>query len=515
MKKILCLLLALATSAGAVEKGEVVLRHDFEGAEPLKAWNAAPGPLLQIVAGQNGHALQSVRADDKAPSTMVQIPVAIEALRGCKIRVEAMVKAENVSPAPNFWNGIKVMLHIKKTAGDDWPQQNLPQGTFDWRKVNYLVRVPDDAKEAQLSLGLEMVTGTAWFDDVKISVVSLPVKRPTTPPAGPKFKGHNLPRLRGAMTGTNITPDDLKVLAEWGANHVRWQLTWGSFPYSPGDDADLPAYEKWLDEALAKFDSLLPTFRELNIKVALDLHTPPGGRTRPALENKIFKEKKWQDAFLATWERLARKYKGEKAIWGYDLVNEPSEGTVGDGCLDWRDLAEETTRRIRAIDPQSVIIIEAAPWGGVQALADFEPLPFERIVYSFHFYDPQEFTHQGVFGKPAGIQYPGEIGGKKWDKEQIRKAMQPVKEWARSYNLHVYVGEFSAIRWAPGETARDYLRDVIDVLEENEWDWAYHAFREWDGWSIEHTTDYNNKERQAWPTERQKLLTGWFEKNKH
>lgn len=32
-----------------------------------------------------------------------------------------------------------------------------------------------------------------------------------------------------------------------------------------------------------------------------------------------------------------------------------------------------------------------------------------------------------------------------------------------------------------------YLADVIDLFEEYGWDWSYHAFREWAGWSVEHT----------------------------
>ena len=44
--------------------------------------------------------------------------------------------------------------------------------------------------------------------------------------------------------------------------------------------------------------------------------------------------------------------------------------------------------------------------------------------------------------------------------------------------------EFSAVAWAPG--ADQYLRDCISIFEEYGWDWTYHAFREWPGWSVEH-----------------------------
>jgi hypothetical protein len=39
-------------------------------------------------------------------------------------------------------------------------------------------------------------------------------------------------------------------------------------------------------------------------------------------------------------------------------------------------------------------------------------------------------------------------------------------------------------RRAPG--AVNHLRDCIDLFEEYGWDWTYHAYREWDGGSVEH-----------------------------
>ena len=42
---------------------------------------------------------------------------------------------------------------------------------------------------------------------------------------------------------------------------------------------------------------------------------------------------------------------------------------------------------------------------------------------------------------------------------------------------------FSAACWAPD--AGKYLKDAISVFEEYGWDWTYHAFREWPGWSVE------------------------------
>ena len=96
---------------------------------------------------------------------------------------------------------------------------------------------------------------------------------------------------------------------------------------------------------------------------------------------------------------------------------------------------------------------------------------------------------------------------------QLEAALQPVIDFQRAHNVHIYIGEFSAIRWAPGDSACRYLRDVIEIFEEHGWDWSYHAFREWNGWSVEHGPDRNDAHPTAQPTDRQLLLREWFGKN--
>ena len=405
------------------------------------------------------------------------------------------------------------MLNTLGPGGPRWIQQNNVFGTFDWRPVRFVAEVPADATEAWLIVGLEQTTGTAWFDDIRITVTGLRRSRPAQRPSGVAYKGHNLPRLRGAMISPKVTEADLRVLGgQWKANHVRWQLLWGGFPHSPADKGDLEAYQVWLDSALAHLDQLLPVCKEVGILVLIDLHTPPGGRNE-ASECRIFKEKRFQDAFVAVWEKIARRYRANKTVWGYDLVNEPVEGVVPDGLLDWHALATLTARRIRAIDPDHAIIVEPGPWGGPEGLDWFEPLDVPGVVYSVHMYAPFQFTHQGIYNNPAGVHYPGMVGGTRWDKEQLRRVLQPAIDYQRDYGVHIYLGEFSAIRWAPGDSAYNYLRDCIEIFEEQGWDWAYHAFREWDGWSVEHGPDRQDRTPAPTPTKRQQLLQSWYGKN--
>ncbi|HNQ88075.1 MAG TPA: hypothetical protein PKM73_05635 [Verrucomicrobiota bacterium] len=129
-------------------------------------------------------------------------------------------------------------------------------------------------------------------------------------------------------------------------------------------------------------------------------------------------------------------------------------------------------------------------------------------------YLPHAFTHQGVYGSGPGWRYPGVIEGRNWDKAALEAALKPVIEFQRAYGVHICIGEFSAIRWAPDESAYRYLKDLIEIFEAHGWDWSYHAFREWSGWSVEHGSDRSNTKPSAEPTNRQRLLQQWFSQNR-
>lgn len=510
---LLALCAASLTASAEVARGDVIFQAGFEGADALKAWQGVDAAKVRLVAGRGNSQALLVESPAGGAGMVIQIPLPVERMRGLRLRCSCQIKAENVAPPPNPWNGVKFMLHTVAPGGHQWLQQNSVYGTFGWKAVVFGPWVPQDASAAWLALGLEQTTGKAWFDDIRITVAALPRPRPAQPHPGPAYTGHKLPRLRGAMIAPNLTAEDLRVLGgEWKANHVRWQLCWSGFPHSPADKGDLEAYDKWLEGALKHLDELLPVCKELGVLVLVDLHTPPGGRNE-ANDCRMFLEKRFQDKFLEVWDKIARRYKGNPVVWGYDLVNEPVEGGVAEGLLDWQDLAEKTARLVREIDPDHAIIVEPAPWGGPESLEHFVPLSVPGVVYSVHMYKPFQFTHQGVFNNPVGVEYPGKIDGKSCDMEQLRLALKPAADFQRDYGVHMYIGEFSAIRWAPNDSACRYLRDVIAIVEEQGWDWAYHAFREWDGWSVEHGADPKDHARAKTPTSREELLRSWFAKN--
>jgi hypothetical protein len=398
------------------------------------------------------------------------------------------------------------------TVGDGklWPQGAVDVGTFGWRRIAWQVYVPEDAKDASLVLGLEKVSGRVWFDDVQISVRR--VLPPLTPRTGtePVYKGHALTRLRGAMVSPDATEEDLRVLGqEWKANLIRWQLCGFKPRIDTGDPA---AYEAMLAEHIRKLDAILPACEKYGLMVVVDLHTGPGQWAESG--RGLFTSAACQKRFVEIWREIARRYKDAKVIWGYDLVNEPHENPFDPGLSDWQELAERAAKAIREIDPRRTIIVEPAEGGGPAGMAQLRPIDVPNVVYSVHMYNPGSFTHQGVFGEwTKKVAYPGETEGRMWDKAALEASLKPVIDFQRAFGAHIYVGEFSAIRWAPDGSAGRYIKDLIDIFESRGWDWTYHAFREWQGWSAEHGPDKADTKPAAQPTDRERLLREWYGRN--
>lgn len=504
---------ALSATPAPLPLGHVYFQAGFDGTNGLQGWHGAG----RVEGGHpTGQALLVESKPSRSPPTsLVTVVLPAEAMRGYLVRGSAMVRAEDVGSPPNSWNGIKCMLTIETPDRKLWPQAEVGTGTFDWRRIAFTVRVPTNATKAALVLGLEQVSGKVWFDDVNISVARPPVSREVAVRSGPPFNGRAVPRLRGAMVSPSIDAAGLRVLGrDWEANLIRWQLIRHG---RPGQPSSLDDYDTWLEAELTRLDVALPLCQEYGLYVVVDLHSPPGGKATVSgyvgSDDRLFTDPACQERFVRLWERIATRYKDVRPIWGYDLANEPVEDFVEEGCEDWQALAERAARAIRAIDATRAIIVEPASWGGPGGLSDLVPLSVSNVVYSVHMYIPHAFTHQGVHGTGPPYQYPGMIEGKPWDKAQLEAALQPVIEFQRAYGVHIYIGEFSAIRWAPDDSAYRYLSDLIAIFEAHDWDWSYHAFREWSGWSVEHGSDRNNTRPVGEPTDRQRLLQRWFSEN--
>jgi len=306
--------------------------------------------------------------------------------------------------------------------------------------------------------------------------------------------------------------DDFRHLAQdWGANHVRVQIFTAGVPLEFGEPG-----ESSLQYFREKVDPVLQWCAEFNLSVSLDCHGPPGNPKHwNDPERLLWEDLKWHENFARLWREIAEYYRDNKTIVAYELLNEPNmKDQVKDMPSDWNALAKKLTAAIREVDTYHTIMVGPIQWSSASGFSSFEPTGDPNTIYTFHMYQPHQFTHQGVNNEVTGINYPGMVADRMWNKKTLEEAMRPAMDFQKEHNLpRLYVGEFSAIIWSPDKSAYNYLRDLLAIFEEQGWDWGYHAYREWNGWSLEHEgTDRRNIEPVS-STDRLDLFKSYFEKN--
>lgn len=512
----LCLPLAADETPppASLVRGSVVLKLNFDADAERGAWSKLQGIRWeQTATGPWCMAVEIPKGN--RDTAMSSRPMDLTPWRGMALHFQCKAKAEAVTQPAQPYNGVKFMLHFKAPSGERWINQNQVFGTFDWKALDFVITISEDATMGELLLGLQDATGKAWFKEIVVTVLRpRPPQRPAPDPkAPPAYRGHTLPRLRGVMSPNVFREEDLRILGkDWNANLIRWQImrNWGK----PNTDRDLDEYDRWIDGRLDELEKALVACRKYGIKVVIDLHSPPGGRDDTS-DMTMFYDKKYQDHFVKTWEKIASRFKESPALWAYDLVNEPVCSKPTAPGMDSLATQIRAAKAVRAIDPKTAIVIASENWGSPDAFVWLTPVKVPNVIYQVHMYVPHAYTHQGIYTATEPITYPGKINDTQYDKETLRKVLAPVRAFQQAYNVHIYAGEFSAVRWAPG--AAQYISDCIEIFEEYGWDWSYHAYREWPGWSVEHENLPANRDSHkpaATETDRKKVLMQWFKKNK-
>ena len=425
------------------------------------------------------------------------------------------VRGKGVTVPPQPYNGVKFMFHYRNKFGgaEQWPGAALPTGDFDWRiaSVGHEHFSGAEGGKGELALGLQDSSGAVSFD---LSTLSITKPRSHWPVTNLDHVAvytpdvADMPRMRGVMSpARDMNEDDFKTLNAWGATLVRYQMmrNW----HGVNTNQDLDEFDRWIDGKLDNFDKVvLPMAVKHGIKAVLDFHVPPGGRG-PSGDMNMFYEKKYADHFVKTWRRIARRFRGREGLYGYDLINEPSQRLATAPGLDYWSLQRRAAEAVREEDPLTPIIIESNGWDSPTTFEYLSPLALTNVIYQAHMYSPMDFTHQRVLNtRMHDVAYPNAEKG--WDIECMRSVMKPVREFQLKHKARIYIGEFSAVAWAKG--ADRYLRDCIDMFEEYGWDWSYHAFREWAGWSVEHEGENSNSLRPSADNPRKRALLDGFKR---
>ena len=256
--------------------------------------------------------------------------------------------------------------------------------------------------------------------------------------------------------GYVIREEDLQRIAKAGFDSVRVLIAWQHHAAAQAPFAIDPAF-------FARVDAVISQARRHGLGVVIDLHDDDALYQNPKAA--------WPRT-LAIWDQIARHYADAPPSLIFELVNEPQDKLQG---AVWQEFAKEALARIRRSNPSRWVILGGDNWNSIDGLARFVPPDDDRVMLTFHYYDPYKFTHQGATwfeGAPPA--------GRPWGSERERRALARAFDRAAALGRRsghpLWLGEFGAtIATALPDRAR-WTRAVRRAAQSRGMGWCYFDF---------------------------------------
>lgn len=333
----------------------------------------------------------------------------------------------------------------------------------------------------------------------------------TTPPNWP---------WRGITVSTDsVSEDDIRYLAGLNVNSLEiflnTRILMRSGQYTT---------QRALQQVIRHVDTILDSAKKYGMTCTITMGQFPISSVSPAMQNtrEFWDSKTYYQEVVETAEILARHFNGRgKELGAYELMNEPLVFDKGKPKRpdSWLPLMKDIVKAVRKHDASRYIVVTPGPAGLAVGYKDFLPLSDPYIIYGAHMYIPHAYTHQGIHNIPLGTDYPGRILLKAWNKQALAESMAPLIDFQNKYKVLVWIGEFSAARWAPGADA--YLKDVIDIFDGHNWGWSYWCYNGYHGWNPDYSAIYSTDDPTDWikqkigkTTSRWQLLRDAYSRNK-
>jgi hypothetical protein len=189
-------------------------------------------------------------------------------------------------------------------------------------------------------------------------------------------------RFWNAFRDRFITEADVAAIAGLGFDHVRLPIN----ARVVQDAAGRP-----IEAGFALIDRLVAWCREHRLWVLLDLHGAPGGQTGTNIDDspngrpELFMDPAYRQRTIELWQEIARRYRDETVVLGYDLLNEPLPNEWQHRYSDeLAELYRDLTAAIREIDPHHLLMYEGTHWATNWSI--FTEVWDENSVLQFHKY---------------------------------------------------------------------------------------------------------------------------------
>ncbi|GLS44528.1 glycosyl hydrolase [Methylobacterium brachythecii] len=318
----------------------------------------------------------------------------------------------------------------------------------------------------------------------------------------------------------------LEAVAKAGFDFVRLTVDPGPFMQLTGAARDA------LDDRLA---ATVRRIQRLGLAVVVDLHSNTQVAAYDAQAIIATADSALFRSYVALVRRTARLLAGlARTDVAFELMNEPPYGYDPESRRRWQGMMETLHAAARAEAPEMTLILTGSHGGDREGLLALDAAPFRgsRVLYSFHYYEPYDFTHQGVPEEGIAGRYRQYLSGMPYpaasvpraaveagvranidadpdldfatrllvqrqaaakidtylragaDRTMIARHFQEVADWARRNGIHgdqIFLGEFGATRSydnhraASADSYQNWIGDVRREAEARGFGWAIWA----------------------------------------
>jgi endoglucanase len=346
----------------------------------------------------------------------------------------------------------------------------------------------------------------------------------------------------------SLTPDELTIIHKAGFTFVRLTIDPGPFLQFQGQQ---------LDTTYNILRQRVQMILGAGLAVDVDFH--PVSQD-PEYVAKVFVqgvETPMFRAYCGALARTAHLLEGMNSDRvALEIMNEPPIGWNPTADAQWQQIEEHAYKAIRSTAPRLMLILSGDHSGDQQGLSTLDGRPFrddKAVIFTFHYYEPHEFTHQSAPNNPdqrlaADLPYPAnarsfsdEIAALRervdkldasspaqkaadmtrgmaqlvnyqqlnFNRDTIKSDFDHVTDWEHKNGIppeRILLGEFGVLRkYGKYDGAFDtdrarWLHDVREEAESHGFLWSIWAYRGYGGFAIvkdDSTNEIDPVTRQA------------------
>jgi len=137
-----------------------------------------------------------------------------------------------------------------------------------------------------------------------------------------------------------------------------------------------PLFFEFLDQAVSWAE-------ELQLHLIIDNHTT---------DDLASKNPNLEAVLINVWTQMATRYQARSDYVIFEILNEPNGITT----QNWSLIQQKAINAIREVDTKHFIIVGASGYNTYTEMSSLPVYTASKLIYTFHFYDPFVFTHQGA-----------------------------------------------------------------------------------------------------------------------